>query len=172
MFNFQSGSFSSNSENLNITQISNGSGSRVCVNGHCYEGKNSVVVSNGRVIIDGVEVGSDKFAQEKTLNIIVDIKGDVGNLQTTSGKINIQGNVTESVRSATGHIQVTGNVGGSVTSSSGSVTIGGDVTGNSGSTSGSVQISGNVGGNVETVSGNVSGKSIRGTVKTLSGRIW
>lgn len=108
---------------------------KVTVNGNVFQtnGSSFSINGNGNVIINGETV-----LTVESKNIEVNIVGDVENLQTTSGDINVEGVVNGSVKTVSGDIQVKGGVTGDVQ------TVSGDVK--------SPQIS----GNVKTVSGNIN----------------
>ena len=121
---------------------------QVIINGKKYTGGNSIVVSNNKVIIDGVDqspskckkidikiVGNVENLEVDTCNTI-NVHGDVNSLQTTSGDVDVSGNVTDSVDSTSGDIEC-----------------------------------GDVGGSVKSVSGDIKCKNINGSVKTVSGDI-
>jgi hypothetical protein len=102
------------------------------INNNSYAG-NSIVISNGKVIIDGKEVTPDS----KEINITVDgnigelkvdacntvsVKGNIGYVKTQSGDVDITGDVINgSVSTMSGDI-VCGNVGGSISTMSGDIT--------------------------------------------------
>lgn len=108
---------------------------KVTVNGNVFQtnGGSLSIDGNGNVIINGETV-----LNIESKNIEVNIVGDVGNLQTTSGDIKVEGTVKGSVKTVSGDVQVNVGVTGDVQ------TVSGDVE--------SPQIS----GNVKTVSGNIN----------------
>lgn len=104
--------------------------STISINGNTYSG-NSIVVTNGKVIINGKDVTPDS----KEINIKVDgnidelkvdvcnkveITGDVSNVKTQSGDVEISGNVTGSIQTMSGDVDC-GTVGGSISTMSGDV---------------------------------------------------
>lgn len=106
----------------------------ITINGKTYAGKNSVVISNGKVIVDGVDVTSDE--KSKVINVVfssdyagdltlkqcsnIQIKGDVkGNVTTSSGDIQCR-DVEGSISTSSGNVKVK-NVQGSVTTVSGDI---------------------------------------------------
>ncbi len=104
----------------------------VTINGITYSG-NNVVVVNGKVIIDGREAKMDVIKSNITINIEgniekleadycekIIVKGDVNTLHSTSGNIDIQGNVTNTVNTISGDIECN-DVGGNVNSTSGDI---------------------------------------------------
>lgn len=107
----------------------------------------SVVIKNGRVWIDGQEVG----AAEKVIN--VNITGDVD-------KIDVD---------YCNQLTVTGNCN-SLSTVSGDVKVEGDIAKNVETTSGDVRAR-EIGGNVKTISGDVVASKINGSVNTVSGDI-
>lgn len=106
--------------------------SRVTINGKAFSAKSSIVINNGRVILDGQSV---EMPDEKRISI--EVKGDVQDLQVDScDSLIIQGAVG-SVQSTSGDVRC-GDVGGSVQ------TVSGDVRAQA------------IQGNVKTVSGDIS----------------
>ena len=92
---------------------------------------NSIVVRNGKVIIDGKDVTPDG----KEINISVEgninelkidscekfsITGNVGNVSTKSGDVDISGDVNGSIQTMSGDVDCY-NVGGSISTKSGDV---------------------------------------------------
>jgi len=96
---------------VNITSCND----NVTINGVSYRGKN-VSVSNGKVVIDGVEQGDE--TQSK--NIVITVKGDVGSVESPDGTIIVHGDVKGNVNATNGDIEAE-NVGGSVTTTNGDV---------------------------------------------------
>lgn len=120
------------------------------INGKSIQGSNIVII-NGKVIVDGKGVQSD----DKIINIT--IEGNVEKMDVdVCNTISVKGEVND-VQTKSGDIEVHGNVKGSVSSMSGDVEIGGDVGGNASSTSGDI-ICKNVSGNVSTMSGDITHK--------------
>lgn len=102
----------------------------ISINGNTYSG-NSIVVTNSKIIINGKDVTPDS----KEINIKVDgnidelkvdacnkveVTGDVSNLKTQSGDVEISGNVTGSIQTMSGDVDC-GTVGGSISTMSGDV---------------------------------------------------
>jgi len=100
------------------------------INNMSYSG-NNIVISKGKVIIDGVDVTPDS----KKINIVVDgnidklnvdtcdtlqITGDVDTVSTMSGDVDITGNVTGSVKTMSGDVKCE-NIGGGVSTMSGDI---------------------------------------------------
>lgn len=107
--------------------------STITINGNTYSGS-SVVVTNGKVIVNGKDVTPDS----KEINISV--QGDVDELHVDiCNKVSVTGNAN-SISTTSGDIDITGNVGGSVNTMSGDIDCG------------------NVLGSVSTMSGNVKHK--------------
>lgn len=91
--------------------------STIVINGVSYSG-NSIVVSNNKVIIDG----KDMTPNEKQITIMVD--GDVNDLNISScNKLTVNGNVNE-LSTQSGSVNISGDVNGSVKTMSGSVNCG------------------------------------------------
>ena len=98
----------------------------VTINGRTIVSSGSITISNGQIIIDGQSV--DGLENEKTINI--NIEGPVESLIIDNAtKISVVGNVHE-LTSKNGNIEVTGNVTGNVENKNGNVdcgNVGGDV---------------------------------------------
>ena len=104
--------------------------STISINGNTYSG-NSIVVTNGKVIINGKDV----TPESKEINITVEgnidelkvdacnkvsVNGNVSNLKTQSGDVDVTGDVTGSVQTMSGDVDC-GTVGGSISTMSGDV---------------------------------------------------
>jgi hypothetical protein len=104
--------------------------STISINGNTYSG-NSIVVINGKVIVNGNDVTPDS----KEINIKVDgninklevdacnkveITGDVSSIKTQSGDVEITGNVTGSIQTMSGDVDC-GTVEGSISTMSGDI---------------------------------------------------
>ena len=100
------------------------------INNVDYNGK-SITITNGKVIIDGV----DQTPDSKEINILVDgnidrlnvdncdmlvVKGDCDHVKTSSGDVEVEGDVTNSINTMSGDVHC-GNVGGSVRTMSGDI---------------------------------------------------
>lgn len=104
-------------------------GGSITINGKTYNG-NRIVVTNGHVVIDGVDATPDA----KVVNIVVN--GDIQSINADSCQsIHVNGNVGE-VSSQSGDIQC-GNVNGSVQTMSGDIKCG-HVSGNAKTMSGDI----------------------------------
>ena len=89
----------------------------ITINGNTYSG-NNIVVTNGKVIVNGKDVTPDS----KEINISV--QGDIDELKVDScNKVSVTGNV-KSVSTKSGDIDIAGNVEGSVQTMSGDVDCG------------------------------------------------
>jgi hypothetical protein len=106
------------------------SGGNIVVNGKRYVG-NSVSVVNGKVYVDGkdqtpnakeikIEVTADIQDLKVDYANLVNITGNVGNIKSGSGDVNVKGNVTGSVTTGSGDVEC-GNVGGNVDTGSGDI---------------------------------------------------
>lgn len=104
--------------------------SSITINNKTYSG-NNIVITNGKVIINGKDVTPDgKEINIKVEGNITDLKvdacnkvqitGDVSLVQTKSGDVDISGNVNGSVQTMSGDVDC-GNVGGSVSTMSGDI---------------------------------------------------
>lgn len=104
--------------------------SAIIINGNIYSG-NSIVVTNGKVIVNGKDVTPDS----KDINIIVQgdidelkvdacnkvfVTGNVNNISTKSGDIDITGIVEGNVQTMSGDVDC-GNILGSVSTKSGDI---------------------------------------------------
>jgi hypothetical protein len=102
----------------------------ITINGKLYSG-NSIIVNNNKVFIDGKEVTPDQ--KEVTITVagnvgsikvdackLVSVTGDCTTAETTSGNIEIGGNVSGSVKTMSGNIHC-GNVGGNASTMSGNI---------------------------------------------------
>lgn len=106
--------------------------SKITINGIVVStSSKSVVVNNGKIIIDGVDVTPDS----KNINISIDgnvedlkvdvcekidIIGRVGSIKTASGDVDIEGDVAGSVQTMSGDVKC-GDIGGNVSTMSGDV---------------------------------------------------
>jgi hypothetical protein len=112
-----------NSNNKNMNTIS--------INGTTISSNGSIVVSNGKIIVDGKDV----TPEGKEINLVVAgnveklevdfctkiaITGDVENVNTKSGDVDITGNVNGSIQTMSGDVDC-GNVSGSISTMSGDV---------------------------------------------------
>ena len=106
----------------------------VIINGVSYSG-NNVTVCRNKVIIDGVEVTDKNAIDGKIINITIDspvdklhvdacesikIIGNVGDVSTLSGDVDIEGSVSGSVKTMSGDVDC-GAISGSVTTMSGDI---------------------------------------------------
>lgn len=119
----------------NTTQIIGNRSGEYVVNGKTYKG-NNISVINGVVYIDGKVV--DKSNVGTTNPIIINIKGNVNTITTTSGTVTVTEGCARNIKTTSGDINVgDGGVSGEVSSVSGDVTVYGHVN------------------NVSTISGNI-----------------
>lgn len=113
--------------------------SKVIINGRSYNIKGSFSIINGRIVIDGKAM-SEKELEElsqntKVINISIDgnlekldvdccetihVNGNVGKIKTTSGDIDIDGDVSGDVQTVSGDIDC-GNIGGDASTVSGDI---------------------------------------------------
>jgi len=113
----------------------------IIVNGKSYIGDSVKVIVNGTVIIpDGKEINIEVNGDIKELIVDVcdkcTINGNVVNATTSTGELNINGDVTGDVKTDVGGVKC-GNVGGNIKTDIGNVKCG------------------NVGGKVKTEMGNI-----------------
>lgn len=135
---------------MSIQQIINNNIMPITINGKSYNG-DSIRIRNNVIEINGVVVND--YENSKTINITVDgdvekldvdvcttvdIKGNVGSLNTSSGSVNVVGNVTNGATTVSGRIKISGDQTGSIKTVSGDVECG------------------NVSGDIKTVSGDVT----------------
>jgi len=103
---------------------------KIRINNSTYSG-NSIVITNGKVIIDGIDMTPDS----KEINITVEgnidalkvdvcneikVKGSVKNISTKSGDVEITGDVDGSIQTMSGDIDC-GHVQGSISTMSGDI---------------------------------------------------
>lgn len=120
----------------------------VNINGTTYTSSKSITVIDGKVIIDG----NDVTPSGKEINI--SIEGSVENLEVDAcSKVTVNGNV-KTLRTTSGDIDVKGNVEGSISTTSGDIDCGGNIGGDVKTVSGDVDC-GKISGNVSSVSGDV-----------------
>lgn len=106
--------------------------STVRINGTTITGGRSIVISNGKVLVDGKDVtpNAKEISIAVTGNIDrleadvcqkISVTGDAGNIVTQSGDVEIGGSVTGSVQTMSGDVDCGGSIGGSVSTMSGDV---------------------------------------------------
>jgi hypothetical protein len=103
----------------------------ISINGMNINARGSIVVSNGKVIVNGIDVTPDA----KEINIVINgdtdkiqvdacnsfqMTGNAGSIKTMSGDVEISGDITESVSTMSGDVDC-GNIGGSVSTMSGDI---------------------------------------------------
>lgn len=104
--------------------------SSVTINGKTYIG-NNIIVSNGKIIIDEKNVTSDDKVINITVNGNIDslkvdtcnkleIIGNVTNVNTVSGDVDINGDVSGSIQTVSGDVKCN-NVSGSINTLSGDI---------------------------------------------------
>lgn len=104
--------------------------SSVTINGKKYIG-NNIVIFNGKIMIDGSNITSDEKVFNITVNGNIDslkvdtcnkleIIGNVSNINTVSGDVDINGDVSGSIQTVSGDVSC-GNVGGSLNTISGDI---------------------------------------------------
>jgi hypothetical protein len=123
--------------------------SNVVINGVRISG-NSIVVSNGKVIIDGKDV----TPEAKVINI--NVEGDVDDISVDMCQKIIVAGVVKNIKTTSGDIECGGSVGGNVQTTSGDIECA-DVNGDVNTTSGDVKC-GTVAGSVKTLSGDIKSK--------------
>jgi hypothetical protein len=120
----------------------------ITINGINISGSRSVVITNGRVVVDGKDVTPDG----KQINIVVNgnlhevradacdkitVSGDAGNVSTVSGRVEVGGSIKGSVQTVSGAVR-SGSIEGSVSTTSGDIDCGGTIGGNASSMTGDV----------------------------------
>ena len=104
--------------------------SSVTINGKTYIG-NNIIVSNGKIMIDEKNVTSDDKVINITVNGNIDslkvdtcnkleLIGNVTNINTVSGDVDINGDVNGSIQTVSGDVKCK-NVGGSINTLSGDI---------------------------------------------------
>lgn len=103
----------------------------VTVNGRTISSKGNISISNGKIVIDGIDVTPDSKEINITVNGNVEklevdacekvsIVGKVDNVKTMSGDVDIEGDVSGNVSTMSGDVDCY-NVGGSISTMSGNV---------------------------------------------------
>lgn len=119
-------------KNVVKTTISNVTDSKVVINGVSYVGGKNVRIINGKVIIDGKDMTPD------AKNITIQIEGDVSNLSVDiCDKLSVTGNVNE-LSTVSGDVEIGGDVGGSIKTTSGDIKCG-NIAGNVKTVSGDIK---------------------------------
>ena len=118
-------------------------------------GGKSLVVSDGKVIVDGKTMNTE---DEKIINI--EVHGDIDKIDVdVCRQIEVEGNVGD-VRTSQGNITINGSAMDTVTNSQGSIKIEGDVNGDVKNSMGTVKAGGNIYGKVKTSMGSIKGQKI------------
>lgn len=104
----------------------------VVINGVIIQGGRNVSIVNGKITVDGKDVTPDA----KEISIVVNgaverldvdacrtvsVTGDVGNVKTMSGDVDVSGDVKGSVQTMSGSVSC-GNIAGGASSISGNIT--------------------------------------------------
>ncbi len=105
---------------------------KVVINGVTIIGGRSIVVRNGRIMVDGKDVTPD--AKEINISVAgnvdrleadacqkITVTGNVGNVATQSGDVDVGGNVNGSVQTMSGDVDCAGSIGGSASTMSGDI---------------------------------------------------
>lgn len=121
---------------------------KIFINNQDYGQGKSIVIRNGRVLIDGIDVTPDKKI------ITIEVRGDIDSLNAGSANVTVYGNVLSHLQTGSGDVTITGSVAKDVKTSSGDVSVGDSIT-----------------GNVSTSSGDITVKEIKGSVSTRSGDV-
>lgn len=104
----------------------------VVINGVTITGGRQIVIRNGRVIVDGKDV-TPTDVKEISISVHgnvdrleadvcqkISVTGDVGNIATQSGDVEVSGQVKGSVQTMSGDVDC-GSIGGSVSTMSGEI---------------------------------------------------
>lgn len=105
------------------------------INGNIVGGNISgrdIIISNNRVIVNGKDVTPDAKEINITVEGAVDklevdacnslkINGNCGSVKTTSGDVDLTGDITGSVQTTSGDVEAGGSIGGSVSTTSGDI---------------------------------------------------
>jgi hypothetical protein len=125
--------------------------SSIRINGRNIGGRNSIVIVNGKVIVDGLDVTPENEKQ-----ITIEVTGDIASIEAdVCEKITVTGNAG-GVKTSQGDINVGGNVNGDVKTSQGNIDIEGSVTGDVKTSQGNIKVKGTVSGKASTSMGNVT----------------
>ena len=97
---------------------------------------NSVVINGNRIIVNGKEISNLNEIKEKEIYIViegevsklevdyckkVEVKGNVGSIQSGSGDIHVEKDVEGNVNTGSGDVECGGSIGGSVNTMSGDI---------------------------------------------------
>jgi hypothetical protein len=116
------------------------------INSHTYSGS-SIVINNGKVIIDGKDVS------DQVKGLVINIEGNVGSLSVNiCDKLTVTGDVGD-IQTQSGDVKVSGSVKGNINTQAGDITCG------------------NIGGDVETQAGDIECATISGKASTMAGDI-
>ena len=127
--------------------------SQITINGVTISNKgNNISIINGRIMVDGINV-----TPENQKEIKIEVIGDLNSLSCDMcQELVVRGDVRD-LTSISGDVEVKGEVRGNVETTSGDVTCG-NIGGHVETTSGDVDCEGNIGEKVSTVSGNIKYK--------------
>jgi uncharacterized protein (DUF342 family) len=126
----------------------------VRVNGITYKG-DSIVISNGKVKIDGKRVDTGDAKEIK-----IEVHGDIDLLDVDVCEyVTVEGNVGD-IKVSQGDITVNGNVMDNVTNSQGDITIAGDLNGDAKNSMGNIKAGKNIYGKPKTSMGSIKGEKI------------
>ena len=104
------------------------------INGRTFTGGKSVQMINGKVFIDGELQGGD--IEDKVIHIVIEgnpelvsvdacdelvVHGNIGHLNSSTGDVEVNGNVEGNIKTSTGDVSVWGTVGGDVETSTGDI---------------------------------------------------
>ena len=124
------------------------------VNGIKYTGDN-IVVSNGKITIDGKRVDTDDAKEIK-----IEVHGDIDVLDVDVCEyVTVEGNVGD-VKVSQGNVTINGNAMDKVTNSQGNITIAGDLNGDAKNSMGDIKAGKNIYGKPKTSMGSIKGEKI------------
>ena len=106
--------------------------SSININGVTITSGRNIVVRGGQVTVDGQDVTPDAKVINITVTGNVDrieadvcqqlsVTGDVGNVSTVSGDVNVEGNINGSVQTVSGDVDCGGSIGGNISTLSGNI---------------------------------------------------
>lgn len=106
--------------------------STIVINGVTITGGRNITIRNGKVIVDGKDVTPNAKEINISVNGSIDrleadacqkisITGDVGNVKTQSGDVDVNGDIKGSVQTMSGDVDCGGPIGGSVSTMSGDI---------------------------------------------------
>lgn len=106
--------------NKTFTSIKSGRNTSVTIDCMTFNGDNiigdKIIMQDGEVIVDGVIQAGELVGDVKIV-----INGDVKNIETSSGNVEVRGNVSELIETQSGDVTIGGEVNGHIDTMSGVV---------------------------------------------------